>query len=186
MAKAGRGKKKTRGEKNDKKKKDVRAEDPLGEAASEGAVSKAERKRLEKAAKRAAKEVARSPIHSVTIEMLGPGEAPLASFNPVERVLKLALPAGPKGPPGPPGPVGRVGPRGVAGPAGRPGAQGPQGPHGPQGTQGPLGPPGEPGTGLDFSYAPSDGQSRELYIDGDGRLCFREGNRHFRVAMEPI
>jgi hypothetical protein len=182
MAKAGPDKKKAHG---DRKKKDLRAEEPLGEATSQGAVSKAERKRREKAAKRAAKEAARSPIHAVTIDALGSGEAPLASFDPVERVLKLALPEGPKGPPGPSGPGGRVGPRGPAGPAGKPGAQGPQGPHGPQGTQGPLGPPGEPGAGLDFGYAPSDGKSRELYIDADGRLCFREGNHHFRVVMEP-
>ena len=182
MAKAGRGKKKPRGG----EKKNVRAEEPLGEAASEGAVSKGERKRQLKAAKRAAKEAARAPIHAVAIETLGPGETPLASFDPVERVLTLALPEGPKGPAGPPGPVGRVGPRGVPGPAGKPGAQGPQGPHGPQGTQGPVGPPGEPGAGLDFGYGPSDGQSRGLYIDGDGRLCFREGTRHFRVVMEPI
>jgi hypothetical protein len=179
MAKAGPVRKNGRGD----KKKTLRAEEPLSDAASEAAVPKAERKRREKEAKRAAKEAARSPIHAATIETLGPGEAPLASFDPVARVLKLAFPEGPKGPPGPSGPIGRVGPRGVAGLAGRPGAQGP---HGPQGTQGPVGPPGEQGAGLDFSNAPSDGQSRELYIDGDGRLCFREGRRHFRVVMEPI
>ncbi len=183
MTKAGLGKKKPREGK--KKKKDLRAEEPSGEAASEGAVSKAERKRLEKAAKRAAKEAARSPIRAVTFETLRPDESPRASFDPVERVLTLALPEGPKGQPGPSGPAGRVGPRGAAGPPGKPGVQGPQGPHGPQGTQGPAGPPGEPGVGLDFGYAPSDGKSRELYIDGDGRLCFREGTRHFHIVMEP-
>ena len=167
MAKAGSGRKKPHG---DRKRKDVRAEEPVGEAPSESALSKAERKHREKAAKRAAKEALRSPIRAVTIEALGSGEAPLVSFDPVERVLRLGLPEGPKGPPGPSGPVGRVGPRGAAGPAGKPGTQGP---------------PGEPGAGLDFSYSPSDGKSRELYIDADGRLCFREGNHHFRVALEP-
>ena len=170
----------------DKKTKSLRADALLAEMPSESAVSKAERKRLKKAAKRAAKEVARSPIQSVTIETLGASEAARISFDPVERVLALALPDGPKGPPGPPGPAGRLGPRGAAGPPGKPGAQGPQGPHGPQGTQGPPGPPGEPGTGIDFGYAPNDGQSRELFVDGDGRLCFRVGNRHFRVVLEPI
>jgi hypothetical protein len=40
--------------------------------------------------------------------------------------------------------------------------------------------------GIDFANAPSDGQTRELYIDFEGRLCFRVGNRHFRVVMEAL
>ena len=170
----------------DRKSKKIRDDALLAGEASEIAASKVERKRLKKAAKRAAKEAARSPIQSVTIETLAASEAARVSFDPVERVLALELPDAPKGPPGPPGPAGRVGPRGAAGPPGKPGAQGPQGPHGPQGTLGPPGPPGEPGTGIDFGYAPNDGQSRELFVDGDGRLCFRVGNRHFRVLLEPV
>jgi hypothetical protein len=185
MAKADPVKKKARGS-----KKGGRTLEPPGEGSSSRAVSKAERKRLEKAAKKAAKEAAkeaaRSPIRSVQLEMRGPDEAPQASFEPVQRVLTLGIPAGPKGPSGPTGPPGRVGPRGTPGAPGKPGGIGPQGPHGPQGTQGPLGPSGDQGTGLDFSYAPTDGQSRELYIDGDGRLCFRVGNQHYRVLLEPI
>jgi hypothetical protein len=181
MAKGGPDKKKARG---DGKKKLLPAGEPTAEASAH-ALSKAERKRLEKEVKRAAKAEARSPIRAVTIEVLGPGGDAAATFDPMERVLKLALPEGPKGPAGPSGPAGRVGPRGAAGPAGKPGAQGPQGPHGPQGTQGPVGPPGDPGAGLDLAGAPSDGKVRELYVDEDGRLCFREGNRSFRVVLEP-
>ena len=152
---------------------------------SDKAISKAERKRQEKAAgkaaRKAAKRAAKAPIRSVSVESIGAGQPPRASFDPVQRVLELGIPEGEQGPPGPPG---RPGPRGEAGPAGRAGAQGPQGPHGPQGTQGPAGSPGERGAGVDFSRAPNDGQRRELYVDGDGRLCFRVGSEHFRVVLE--
>jgi len=57
---------------------------------------------------------------------------------------------------------------------------------GPQGIQGPEGPRGEPGAGIDFSRAPSDGQTRGIYIDVEGRLCFRVGRQDYRVVLEPI
>jgi hypothetical protein len=37
---------------------------------------------------------------------------------------------------------------------------------------------------MDFSRAPRDGQRRELYVDGEGRLCFRAGSEQFRVVLE--
>jgi len=145
-------------------------------AESEVTLAKADRKRQEKAARKAAKRLAKSPIRSVAVEALGAGEAPRASFDPEERALVLALPAGVAGEPGP---VGRPGPRGEAGRAG------PQGPHGPQGIQGPPGPPGERGIGVDLSRAPNDRQERGLYVDEEGRLCFRAGKDHFVVALTP-
>lgn len=188
MSKKGSDKKKEHREKKGKQAqwKSTRAAESVTDAASPGAVSREESKRQKKASKRAAKEAARAPIRSVEIELLGPNAVPRGSFDAAERTLLLALPEGPKGSPGPAGPAGRVGLRGAPGPAGKPGAQGPQGPHGPQGTQGPGGPPGEPGAGLDFNEAPNDGQRRELYVDAEGRLCFRAGQQLFRVGVEPL
>jgi hypothetical protein len=169
-------------------RKKHRQEDEAAEATgSDESTSKAERKRQEKAARKAArkaaKKAAKSPIRSVTVERLGAGQPPRASFDPVDRVLELAIPEGAEGSPGP---AGRPGPRGEAGQAGRPGGQGPQGPHGPQGIQGPAGAPGERGAGIDFSHAPNDGQRRDLYVNGEGRLCFRVGSQHFLVVLERI
>jgi hypothetical protein len=156
-----------------------------GEASEE--LSKAERKRLKaekkaakKAAKRAAKKAAKSPILAVTVSMVGDEEEPGAAFDPAERTLALHLPAGDAGAPGP---AGKPGPRGEAGPRG---PQGPQGPHGPQGIQGPPGPPGETGVGIDLGRAPQDGRKRSLYVDSEGRLCYRAGNEHFLVTLSPL
>jgi len=77
------------------------------------------------------------------------------------------------------------GPQGPQGQAMR-GPQGPQGPHGPQGMQGPSGPAGEPGLGLDLSRAPQDGKKRALYVDSEGRLCYRAGDEHFVVTLSPL
>ena len=177
---------KAREHKKEKRSRKQRLEDVLGIAAptaSGAAASKAARKQRQKAARKAAKKIAKSPIRSVSIESLGPGQPPRASFDPVERVLELAIPEGADGAPGP---AGRLGPRGESGRPGPPGRQGPQGPHGPQGIQGPPGPPGERGAGIDFSDAPSDNKKRELYIDGEGRLCLRVGKDHFLVTLEQI
>src|SRR5262249_9809765 len=116
----------------------------------------------------------------VSVESLVAGQPPHASFDAVERTLKLAIPEGPTGSPGP---AGKPGPRGETGPRG---PQGPQGPHGPQGILGPPGPLGERGAGIDFRHAPNDGKRRELYINGEGQLCFRVGNEHFLVTLERI
>jgi Collagen triple helix repeat (20 copies) len=146
--------------------------------------SKAERKRLEKAARKAAKDAAKAPIRSVSVESTEPGEPPRVSFDPIERSLELLIPPAEQGPPGPQGQPGPRGESGAPGPRGPQGPQGPQGPHGPQGIQGPAGPAGERGAGMDFSAAPNDGQRRELYVDSEGRLCFRSGREHFRVVLE--
>jgi Collagen triple helix repeat (20 copies) len=174
-----------------KKKSRTGEREPEAPTASDASPPKAGRKREEKAARRAAKKAAKkaakasakSPIRSVSIEIRGSGEAPRASFDPVERALVIAIPERAQGAPGP---VGRPGPRGEPGKAGPPGAQGPQGPHGPQGIQGPAGPPGERGPGIDLGTAPDDGRSRGLYVNAEGRLCFRAGSEHFLVALERI
>jgi hypothetical protein len=157
---------------------------PAAAAVADEPSTKAERKRQEKALRKAAKEAARkaakSPIRAVRVVSVGGGQPAAGGFDPVERVLELSLPRGEAGPPG------KTGPRGERGEPGGPGLQGPQGPHGPQGIQGPPGPPGERGIGIDFGHAPNDGQTRELYVDFDGRLCFRVGNQHFRVALDPL
>jgi hypothetical protein len=145
--------------------------------------SKADRKAAKKADRKAAQKAAKSPIQSVVVETLGAGQLPRADFDPGARVLKLAIPRGTEGPAGP---MGKPGPKGEPGPPGKPGPQGFQGPHGPQGIQGPEGPPGERGAGIDFSRAPNDGQARELYVDGEGRLCYRVGKQQYRVALEPL
>jgi hypothetical protein len=44
---------------------------------------------------------------------------------------------------------------------------------------------GEQGAGIDFSLAPQDGVERTLYLDREGRLCYREGDRHFLVSVIP-
>jgi hypothetical protein len=126
-----------------------------------------DQRRADKAARKAAKKAAKSPITSVHVSLIEAGKTPRASYDDESRALELTLPAA--------GP----GPRGEAGPAG---PQGPQGPHGAQGIQGPR---GEPGFGLDLRHAPRDNQERELYVDAEGRLCFRAGARHFLVTMTP-
>jgi hypothetical protein len=178
MAKTTRGKKKGQAGKKAK----GAAWTPLPRPDEAPATSEDAHKR-EKAERKAAKKAAKSPIRSVTVESLEPGRSPQVSYEPVERILRLAMPRGALGPSGP---AGKTGPKGEPGPPGRPGLQGPQGPQGPQGIQGPEGPPGERGVGIDFSRAPSDGQARELYVDFDGRLCFRIGSRHYRVVLEPV
>jgi hypothetical protein len=103
----------------------------------------------------------------VKVTLHAAGEAPRAAYDAASRVLRLSLPA--------PEP----GPRGEAGPAG---VQGPQGPQGAQGIQGPR---GETGAGLDLRRAPKDHQERELYVDGEGHLCYRVGGRHFVISLTP-
>jgi hypothetical protein len=46
-------------------------------------------------------------------------------------------------------------------------------------------PRGEPGAGMDFSLAPNDGRQRRLYIDGDGRLAYCDGDNDYLVTLEP-
>jgi hypothetical protein len=133
-------------------------------------------KAARKAAKRAAKLSAKSPIATVAVADGQGRDAPAAAYDPVTRTLSLTLP---RGPVGPPGAAGRPGARGERG---APGPQGPQGPHGPQGVQGPSGPPG---AGLDLSLAPEDARARSLYVDGEGRLCYRAGRDHFVVSLSP-
>ena len=158
-----------------------------GEARPTGSdpeAAKTERKRLKKAARKAAKSAAKAPIRSVLVESVAPGESPRVSYDPIERSLELLIPRAEQGLPGPQGQTGPRGESGQPGPRGPQGSQGPQGPQGPQGIQGPAGPPGERGAGLDSSLAPSDSQRRELYVDSEGRLCFRSGRDHFRVVLE--
>jgi hypothetical protein len=102
-----------------------------------------------------------------------PDASAAASYDPSSRTLRLVLP---RGAAGPPGPAGRTGPKGDGGP------QGLQGPHGPQGVQGP---PGPPSRGIDLSQAPDDGRERSLYLDAEGRLCYRVGHEHFFVHLTP-
>ena len=133
-------------------------------------------KTTRKAAKKAAKLAAKAPISAVAVTIVGPHDPPSAVYDPSTRKLKLTLPgsySGPVGRPGPPGARGEPGPRGQ---------QGTQGPHGPQGIQGPVGPQG---VGVDLSLAPDDGRVRSLYVDGEGDLCYRVGNRHFVVSLTP-
>jgi hypothetical protein len=129
--------------------------------------SKDERRRAKKEAKKAAKRAADAPISAVRVTVHEVGEAARASYDAVSRVLKLSVP------------VGETGPRGEAGPVG------PQGPQGPQGAQGIQGPRGEPGAGLDLRRAPKDQQDREIYVDAEGRLCYRAGSRHFVLSLTP-
>src|SRR5262249_54366845 len=133
-------------------------------------------KAARKAAKRAAKLAAKSPIAMVAVANGQDRDAAVADYDPVSRTLSLTLPRGPAGPSGAAGGPGARGERGAPGP------QGPQGPHGPQGVQGPSGPPG---AGLDLSLAPDDARSRSLYVDEEGRLCYRAGKDHFVVSLNP-
>lgn len=174
----------------DKDKKRLGADEVEGAASKTRAAapSKADRKRQkaeQKAAKKAAKQAAKSPIQSVSMERVAAGEPPGATFDPVIRSLTLALPQSSAGAPGPAGRQGARGETGPVGPRGPQGPQGPQGPHGPQGVQGPAGPPGQVGGGLDLSGAPQDGRKRALYVDDEGRLCFRSGQDHFVVVVAP-
>jgi hypothetical protein len=154
----------------DKDKKKRTGKEQETPEADNKALSKDERRRLEKSAKKAAKRAAKSPVTSISVVTLEAGEAARASFEPHTRALELGLPAGARGG------------RGERGPAGPQGAQGPQGPHGPQGIQGPR---GDSGVGIDLREAPKDHQERELYVDGEGRLCFRAGSQHFAVMLTP-
>jgi hypothetical protein len=119
------------------------------------------------------------------------GKTPTATFDPATGLLDLGIPSGAPGAQGPPGPRGESGPRGEQGLRGErghdgaPGVQGPQGPQGPQGVQGLPGPKGDPGQGLDLSLGPEDGMHRALYVDRQGRLCYREGDRHYVVTLTP-
>src|SRR5262249_40203190 len=134
----------------------------------------AERKRREKELRKAAKRQSKLPIRSVSVSGLPAGEDPGVSFDAAAGALLLQIPGGAKGEPGP------SGRQGVRGDVGR------QGPQGPQGAQGIQGPPGERGIGLDLNGAPNDGKERALYVDGQGRLCFRAGADHFVVALTQI
>jgi len=132
-----------------------------------------------KEAKRAAKLAAKAAIGRVVVAEADGRASCAADYDPLTRTLSLSLPRGANGPPGPAGPAGRPGARGERGAAG---PQGPQGPHGPQGIQGPA---GLPGAGLDLTLAPEDGRQRTLYVDEEGRLCYRVGSNHFVVAVSP-
>jgi hypothetical protein len=127
-------------------------------------------------AKQGKKKPAVSPISSVTVKSLGAGATATAEYDPVTGVLALGIPQGKQGPPGP---------AGTPGPRGEPGFQGPQGLRGEFGLRGETGQKGEPGKGIDFSLAPQDGVERTLYLDREGRLCFREGDRHFLISVTP-
>ena len=132
-----------------------------------------------KAAKKAAKLAKKAAIQSVETITGDSGARAAAEYDPSSRTLRLVLP---RGATGPAGPVGRPGPRGGRGPQGEQGPQGPQGPHGPQGVQGPTGPRG---AGIDHSLATDDGRERAIYVDAEGRLCYRVGREHFLIALTP-
>ena len=138
-----------------------------GEKSGDPASDKAARK----AAKKARKLAAKAPIAAVEVVTVDSDLPAAATFDPSTKTLKLVLP---RGEAGAAGPVGRPGPRGEAGP---------QGPHGPQGIQGPAA--GPEGIGLDLSSAPEDGQRRSLYVDAEGKLCFRVGREQFLIAVSP-
>lgn len=157
---------KTRDKKGGKDKKP----DGKKEARAESSSSD---KAARKAAKKARKLAAKAPIAEVEILVLDSHVPPAAAYDIATRTLKLGIP---RGAPGAQGPVGRPGPPGERGP------QGPQGPHGPQGTQGP---PGPESVGVDLSLAPADGQRREIFVDADGRLCYRVGREQFLIALTP-
>lgn len=167
--------------KNDKKDKRDRKADsdsrPVTstESTAEG-ISKpaSNEKAIRKAAKKAAKLAAKAPISAVVVTIVGPHDQAGAVYDPATRKLKLVLPGSPTGPAGRPGPPGA---RGEPGPRGQ---QGTQGPHGPQGIQGPVGPQG---VGVDVSLAPDDGQLRSIYVDGEGKLCYRVGKQNFVVSL---
>ena len=135
-----------------------------------------------------------APVTLVAVKALAAGEPAAAAYSAVTGVLELGIPQGKEGragligkpgPKGEPGPQGPQGPRGEPGARGETGARGEPGREGPQGTQGTPGPRGEPGIGIDYSLAPEDGFMRALYIDRDGRLCYREGDRHFLISVTP-
>jgi hypothetical protein len=144
------------------KDKKTKAEDT--DARDERRAEKKAKKAAEKEAKKADKVAAKAAIASVRVEPLEPSKKPSASFDPAVRVLTLSLP------------MPAAGPRGETGP------QGAQGPQGPQGIQGPR---GETGPGLDLRRGPKDHVERELYVDGEGRLCFRAGTHNFVVSVTP-
>lgn len=125
-----------------------------------------------KAAKKAEKLAAKAAIYVVEVAAVAPDAPAAAQYDSLTRALKLTVP---RGATGAPGAIGRPGPRG------EPGPRGPQGPQGPQGI---LGPGGPAGFGLDLSLAPDDGMERSLYIDGEGRLCYRAGRDHFIIELE--
>jgi hypothetical protein len=152
--------KETRGE-----RKAAGAEDLAGDSSSD--------KAARKAAKKARKLAKKAPVAEVEIVTLDPQLPAAVAYDASNRMLKLALP---RGAAGVPGPAGRPGPRGERGP------QGPQGPHGPQGIQGPAGPAG---VGIDLSLVPEDGRQRSIYVDADGKLCYRVGREQFVINVTP-
>jgi hypothetical protein len=44
---------------------------------------------------------------------------------------------------------------------------------------------GAPGVGIDFSQAPADGRERAIFVDSNGRLCYREGPVQYLVNLTP-
>ena len=44
---------------------------------------------------------------------------------------------------------------------------------------------GAPGAGIDLSQAPADGKERAIYVDFNGRLCYREGSVHYLITLTP-
>jgi hypothetical protein len=121
-----------------------------------------------KAAKKGEKLAKKAAIRFVDIVTVGADATASGRYDPSTRSLELALPCGS---------AGRPGPRGQPGPKG---PQGPQGPHGPQGIQGPTGPQG---LGIDIALAPDDGLDRSIYVDGEGKLCYRVGTDHFVIDV---
>jgi hypothetical protein len=44
---------------------------------------------------------------------------------------------------------------------------------------------GAPGAGIDLSRAPADGRERVIFVDPNGRLCYREGAVEYLVTLVP-
>jgi hypothetical protein len=144
---------------------------------------KGEEQKPEKKAKR------KGGISSVTVELLGPGEAPRAAL--IDGVLTVAFPRGEKGERGERGPVGPAGERGPTGEQGHAGMQGPVGPQGPQGAHGEPGQRGEKGergpVGPGVRYTPGTHQdSFWLQIAADGTLQYVKNGTTFVVQLAAI
>jgi hypothetical protein len=44
---------------------------------------------------------------------------------------------------------------------------------------------GAPGAGIELSQAPADGKDRAIFVDSNGRLCYREGQVQYLINLTP-
>ena len=44
---------------------------------------------------------------------------------------------------------------------------------------------GAPGAGIDLTQAPADGRDRAIFVDSNGRLCYREGPVQYLITLTP-